>query len=167
MDNLRAAILRPQLGQIDANRERWNAHYRAVERELANVPGIRLPQRRQEETYVGSSIQFLLTDFASGSIVDFLRRCKERGVEIKWFGADRPVGYTSRHQSWRYLDPQSLPETDRILDRLCDMRLPLTFTVEDCRLIGGIIRDCALATRAAVAAGEISGDTTDFALEAT
>ncbi|MEM6423528.1 MAG: aminotransferase, partial [Pseudomonadota bacterium] len=68
---------------------------------------------------------------------------KARGVELKWFGAPEPHGYTSAHQSWRYVDPQVLPRTDRLLSRLFDMRLPLTFTVEDCRLIGRIIADCA------------------------
>ena len=167
MDNLRAAILRPQLARIDAYREAWNARYRAVEEELGNVAAIRLPRRPREETYVGSSIQFHLPDFGRRSIRDFLRRCTERGVEIKWFGAEQPVGYTSRHQSWRYLESQTLPETDRVLDHLCDMRLPLTFSEADCRLIGEIIRDCALATRAAIAAGELADGDPSFALEAT
>jgi dTDP-4-amino-4,6-dideoxygalactose transaminase len=165
MDNLRAAILRPQLRLLDSNRDRWNARYRAVEQEVANVPGITLPRRLAEETYVGSSIQFRLTEFDARGIVHVLKLCKRRGVEIKWFGAPEPVGYTSRHQSWRYIAPQDLPTTDRILDQLCDIRLPLTFSVDDCSLIGSIIRECVLETRAALAAGELS-ETSDFVLEA-
>ena len=42
-----------------------------------------------------------------------------------------------------YVDPQVLPETDRILSSLFDMRLPLTFSVEDCRHIAAIIAFCA------------------------
>ena len=38
---------------------------------------------------------------------------------------------------------QDLPQTDRILAGLFDMRLPLTFTLEDCDLIAAIICDCA------------------------
>lgn len=60
---------------------------------------------------------------------------------MKWFGDAEPAGFTSAHQSWRYLDAQQLPQTDRVLSTLFDMRLPLTFTREDCSLIGQIIRE--------------------------
>jgi hypothetical protein len=65
------------------------------------------------------------------------------GVELKWFGAADPVGFTSAHPSWRYIGPQSLPRTDAVLAGLFDMRLPLTFSIEDCRQIGHIIAACA------------------------
>ncbi len=34
---------------------------------------------------------------------------------------------------------QALPRTDRILSTLMDMRIPLTFSLEDCTLIAEII----------------------------
>lgn len=151
MDNLRAAILRPQLAMLDAICARWNERYDAVADELMNTPGIRLPNRPPKEQFVGSSIQFLAPDFGADAMHDFLGRCHARGVELKWFGAMEPVAFTSRHQSWRYAGAQTLPETDRILDTLCDMRLPLTFSLEDCRLIGTIIRESVLTTREAMA----------------
>lgn len=155
MDNLRAAILRPQLAALDRNCARWNERYEAVAGELRNVPGIRLPNRPPQEQFVASSIQFLVPDFDAQAVQDFLARCLEHKVEIKWFGAPEPFAFTSRYHSWRYAGAQRLPMTDRVLDQLCDMRLPLTFSLEDCRLIGSIIRDCALATRDAVARGNL------------
>jgi dTDP-4-amino-4,6-dideoxygalactose transaminase len=155
MDNLRAAILRPQLARLDDQCARWNARYRLIEEALRNVPGLSLPVRPPEETYVGSSIQFRLPEASEPAILDFLSRALERGIALKWFGAPSPVAYTSRHDSWRYIAPQSLPQTDRILSTLIDMRIPLTFTEEDCTTIGGIIRDCALATRGAMAQGQL------------
>lgn len=155
MDNLRAAILRPQLAALDNNCRRWNERYHAVAGELRNVPGIRLPQRPQDEEFVASSFQFLLPDFDRNAVEDFLARCLARNVEIKWFGAREPFAFTSRHQSWRYAGAQDLPKSDAVLDQLCDMRLPLTFSIDDCRFIGSIIRDSALATRAAVDSGNL------------
>ena len=70
-----------------------------------------------------------------------------RGVELKWFGDSEPIAFTSRYDSWRYLERQSLPATDRILASLLDMRIPLTFSVEDCRQIGRIIGDCLETVR--------------------
>lgn len=155
MDNLRAAILRPQLRNLDDNCRRWNERYEAVVEELRNVPGVRLPHRPPEEQFVASSIQFLLPNFNPAAVQDFLARCLERNVEIKWFGAPEPFAFTSRYESWRYAGEQRLPKTDRVLDQLCDMRLPLTFSLEDCSLIGSIIRESALGTREAIATGTL------------
>lgn len=141
MDNLRAAILRPQLKLLDENRERWNVRYRAVETALQNIDGLVIPQRPDQETYVGSSIQFLAEGLGTDTLQDFIARCQARGVELKWFGGAEPVAYTSRHDSWRYVDAQRLPQTDAILDKLCDMRIPLTFSIEDYQLIGEIIAE--------------------------
>lgn len=146
MDNLRAAILRPQLKQLDANCGRWNARYGVIEEEIGRAPCIKRIARSPREQFVGSSIQFRLPEFSSVALSDFLSRCAARGVELKWFGASEPVGFTSDHRSWRFVEAQSLPQTDRVLAGLCDMRLPLTFSLEDCRLIGRIIREAALET---------------------
>ena len=141
MDNLRAAILRPQLADLPRQVERWNALYRVVEEGLRNTPGLKVIDRPAEESIVGSSIQFLLPEFSADQIGDVLKRCAARGVDLKWFGGAEPVAFTSRYDSWRYASPQSLPNTDRILSGLMDMRLPLTFSVEDARLIAGIIAE--------------------------
>ncbi|MDX1604695.1 MAG: DegT/DnrJ/EryC1/StrS family aminotransferase [Candidatus Competibacterales bacterium] len=142
MDNLRASILRPQIADLDRNVTRWNERYRAVEHELGRADGLYLPVRPAEEKFVGSSIQFLIPGITAEGARAFVSACRERGVELKWFGAAEPVGYTSRHQSWRYLARQNLPRTDAILDELFDMRIPLTFSIDDCRLIGQIIAEC-------------------------
>ena len=139
MDNLRAAILRPQLTELDRLVAAWNERYRAIEEVLRTVPGVRLPERPEQETYVGSSIQFHVLGLDETGIREFVKACNARGVELKWFGDAEPVAFTSRYDSWRYLERQSLPETDRILASLLDMRIPLTFSVEDCRQIGRII----------------------------
>jgi len=141
MDNLRAAILRPQLADLPRQVDRWNALYRTVEQGLRNTPGLKIIERREGESIVGSSIQFLLPAFSEPQITTVLEGCAARGVELKWFGCAEPVAFTSRYDSWRYTDAQSLPETDRILAGLIDMRLPLTFSVGDAGLIGRIIRE--------------------------
>ena len=60
MDNLRAAILRPQLPLLADRVARWARLYQTLEAGLAGVPGLRLVTRPVEETYVGSSFQFRL-----------------------------------------------------------------------------------------------------------
>ncbi|MEL7212465.1 MAG: DegT/DnrJ/EryC1/StrS family aminotransferase [Pseudomonadota bacterium] len=141
MDNLRAAILRPQLRDLQRQCDRWNDRYRVVEEGLANTPGLYLPHRPEAEEYVMSSFQFLLLDWDPIAIRRVIAGCLNRGVELKWFGAEDPVAFTSKYDSWRYANPQPMPKTDRVLHGILDMRLPLTFSLEDCALIARIIRD--------------------------
>jgi dTDP-4-amino-4,6-dideoxygalactose transaminase len=139
MDNLRAAILRPQIPTLAGRIARWNALYRRLEAGLAATPGLRLIPRPQAESYVASSFQFLLPGWTPERITAFVARAAARGVELKWFGAAEPAGFTSRYDSWRYAAPQSLPVTDRVLAGLLDLRLPLTFTEADAAQIARII----------------------------
>jgi dTDP-4-amino-4,6-dideoxygalactose transaminase len=141
MDNLRAAILRPQLRDLDAQAKRWNDRYKILENGLSGANRLTLINRPADEHYVASSFQFLLLDWADADIVDLVARCAARGVELKWFGADDPVAFTSKYDSWRYANPMPMPATDRVLKGVMDMRLPLTFSLEDCAQIARILRE--------------------------
>ncbi len=140
MDNLRAAILRPQLRLLGDRVVRWKTLYEVLEAGLRDTPGLRLTHRPAEEIYVGSSFQFLLPDWNGLRVEAVMARCAARGVELKWFGAADPVAFTSRYSHWRYANPEPMPPTDRILAGLIDLRLPLTFTLGDVSLIARIIR---------------------------
>ncbi|ATG39058.1 DegT/DnrJ/EryC1/StrS family aminotransferase [Phaeobacter piscinae] len=140
MDNVRAAILRPQLRDLEQQVQRWNARYRQVEEGLRDTPGLTVVERPEKEAYVGSSIQFLLLDWREEAVREVLRRCAARGVELKWFGTPEPVAFTSRYDSWRYAETPRLPQSDRILAGIVDMRVPLTFSLADCAQIARIIR---------------------------
>lgn len=141
MDNLRAAILRPQLSGLEENIERWNARYRIIEDRLNKVAGITMPERPNGERYVGSSIQLLSPQWTDDRCRQFIAACLQRGVELKWFGDANPVGFTSRFDSWTYAPEQSLDKTIGILKRVFDMRIPLSFNVEDCSFIAEIIAE--------------------------
>ena len=140
MDNLRAAILRPQLRDLGTQCARWNDRYRVVEAGLADTPGLTLIARPAAEGFVASSFQFLLLDWQEGALREFLARCAVRGVELKWFGAAEPVAFTSKYDSWAYAPTAPMPATDRILAGIIDMRLPLTFSLDDCAQIARIIK---------------------------
>ena len=141
MDNLRAAILRPQLADLATQCVRWNERYFAIEAGLRDTTGLTVIERPAEEAIVGSSIQFLLDGWNGASVQELLARCKARGVELKWFGNAEPVGFTSRYDSWSYVDAPAMPASDKVLAGIVDMRVPLTFTLEDCAQIARIIRE--------------------------
>jgi dTDP-4-amino-4,6-dideoxygalactose transaminase len=151
MDNLRAAILRPQIAMLDDRRARWRVLYQGMEAGLAAVPGLRLIPRPQVEDYMGSSFQFLLPGWEPARVAALVAACAGRGVELKWFGAAEPLGFTSRYAHWRYAEPVALPQTDRVLAGLIDMRLPLTFGPGDVAQIARIIADEVPRAEAAAA----------------
>ena len=150
MDNLRAAILRPQLAELDTQVARWNERYLALEEGLRATPGLTLVERPEEEQIVGSSFQFLLLDWHGDKVRDVIGRCGARGVELKWFGAEDPVAFTSKYDQWRYAEPQLMPVSDRVLAGVVDLRVPLTFSTEDCAQIARIIRAEVSAVHQAV-----------------
>lgn len=142
MDNLRAAILRPQLADLENNIERWNKRYRIIEQRLSKQNAVQLPMRPKDESFVGSSFQFLIPGITAREARNFIDATQKLGVELKWFGDDEPVAFTSNHKSWRYIEAQQLPKTDTILSSLFDIRIPLTFSLQDCEQIGEIIAVC-------------------------
>ncbi|KZY52662.1 aminotransferase [Sulfitobacter sp. KE29] len=140
MDNLRAAVLRPQLRRLPEQVVRWNERYRVIEAGLRDTPGLTVIDRLEAEGIVGSSIQFLLKGWSAEDVEAVLARCAARGVELKWFGRAEPMGFTSRYDTWRYARAEKMPASDAVLAGLIDMRVPLTFSLEDCALIARIIR---------------------------
>lgn len=140
MDNLRAATLLPQLTRLDDDCKAWNLRHDIAAEMLSTSSQIKLTQRPDKEQYVASSIQFNLPQWEANKFPLLVERCAQRGVVIKWFGSDTPESYTSKYDSWSYLNDDSrLNNTDQVLSTLLDMRLPLTFDEQDCGLIAQII----------------------------
>ncbi len=145
MDALRAAILRPQLKQLDQSIKAWNTRYARLADALTPLSCVTLPRPLKEAQRVGSSLQFRTPDFSAKACVQLLEEMGNHGVELKWFGCPEPLGFTSSHHHWRYLTSGDLPRTDEILRTLFDMRLPLSFSEEDCVHLGKVMRDVLLS----------------------
>lgn len=139
MSTLAAALLRPQLALLPQRAQQWNALYAALEQALSGIAHLRLPVRAPKEQFVASSIQFQL-DLDAQALQVFLAACGARGLHIKWFGVEEPLGFTSNFEHWRYLEPSVLPHTTTMLRGLCDVRIPLSLTTEECAVIGRIAR---------------------------
>lgn len=153
MSNLAAAILRPQLHELNRWIERWNDAYRRIEAGLGAVAHIEPIARDPRDAFVGSSIQFLAApDLPPAVTAAFVEEAAAHGVYIKWFGAGRTAGFTSRYDQWRYLtDTRPLKGADRVLPRLLDMRIAVSFTPQDCRTIVTVLAeamDAAITNRA-------------------
>jgi dTDP-4-amino-4,6-dideoxygalactose transaminase len=151
MSNLVAAASRPQLALLPERARVWTSRYDLLSALLRMLPGVRLPQRPQEEQFVPSSIQFAVSTLEDAQFVGFLDRCRARGVYLKWFGAARATGYTSVSGQWGFLrDPHTPAATAGLLERLCDMRIPLTLSDDECVTTVTIIGEELAAARASI-----------------
>ncbi len=139
MSNLAAALLRPQIALLEERAARWNRIHAQLAQALGRTPGLSLPRRDLKEAFVASSIQFSL-DFDAIQMQEFLVQCDARGLHLKWFGVEEPVGFTSNYAHWHYLARQPLmPRSMQVLSRLLDLRTPLSLNEADCALIGQIV----------------------------
>jgi sulfopropanediol 3-dehydrogenase len=136
MSALTAALVRPQLGLLAKRAEVWNARYAQLAESLGQIDGVRVPERDRREQYVASSIQF---NVDHADIAAFVLRAASSGVELKWFGAEQPKGFTSRFDHWRYAPEQSVPRAAEVLATLIDMRIPLAMTSSQVEQIVRII----------------------------
>ncbi len=145
MSALAASVARPQLELLPERAAIWNERYAELAELLAADAHIYIPERHPDEQYVASSIQFTVEELDESQMAEWVALAADHGVSIKWFGRPEPVGFTSRFDHWRYADEQMLRPTTEVLSGLCDMRIPLHMTADDCRTAATIIR-AALAT---------------------
>ena len=115
---------------------------------ITNVTGDHFDRHGSFEHYVASKRRLaesvgrdglLILPRGDGVAAEFANATAGR---IAWFGGSEPQGFTSRYDSWRYIESkQRLPQTLKILACTFDLRIPLTFSVEDMVVIGEIIDD--------------------------
>ncbi len=143
MSNLAAAVARPQIGLLAERAKVWNERYRKLADGLGSIQNIRIPPRPTREQFVASSIQFSVKGLSAAEMDLFLDASARRGVFIKWFGRKQPLGFTSVHDHWEYVEEkQNLPQSERVLSEVCDMRIPLALPLESCDTIVAVIRHC-------------------------
>ncbi len=140
MSSLVASILRPQLKLLDARNEKWRRIYGWLAPQINSITNLAIPPRPAAEQFVPSSIQFLVENLPGDMIDRFVSAADARGVHVKWFGRRDPEGFTSRHDHWRYVaERNNLSIAEKVLDQLCDIRLPSSLGEEDCATIASVL----------------------------
>jgi dTDP-4-amino-4,6-dideoxygalactose transaminase len=139
MSSLVAELALPQLPLLPARVADWNASHDRIAARLARLPGVALPCRDPAEAYAQSSIQFRLPGRDAAGMAAFVAAVRGRGVFVKWFGTDRAEGYTSNPAHWGHLDPAGSTAAMAIQATLCDIRLPLGLTAQDCDRIADVL----------------------------
>ena len=72
MTDMTAALLRPQLRELETWIGIWNRSYACLEASIAAIPKLRPIARGPREAYVGSSIQFMVEELDRSAIEHFV-----------------------------------------------------------------------------------------------
>ena len=139
MNNLTAAVLRPQIALIDERIASFKANHTRLVELLSDVDCIQIPQAVDNSEHVGDSLQFNLIDFSDEQIADFVKSNADLGIKIQIFGC-KDNARDFRNWSYSFNEAPELNKTADIISCACDLRLPMTFTLQDIELLASLIK---------------------------
>ncbi|MEX5727015.1 dTDP-4-amino-4,6-dideoxygalactose transaminase [Rhodovulum iodosum] len=128
MQNLSAAVIRPQLAEVARRVRDGRANHDYVAERLNGSSWLDVPPPLAPETRAPDSIQFNLVGFrADAEAHAFQAAAKARGVSVQVFGLSQDNARA--YWNWQFLDDlPELPKTRAMLMRACDVRLPARLT---------------------------------------
>lgn len=124
LNNLSAAIIRPQLAELPRRVRDGRANHDHVASQINNSPWMQVPDKLEPEVRAPDSIQFNLYGMTDDEVRAFAQISAENGVKVQVFGlsSDNARAFWN----WQFIpDLPELPKTRAMLMRACDVRLPV------------------------------------------
>lgn len=139
MQNLSAAVIRPQLPEVAGRVAKGRAGHDRVAAALNASPFLTVPDALPPEDRAPDSIQFNLKgDWTDAEARAYQAAAKRRGVSVQIFGLSEDNARA--FWNWQFLgDLPDLPQTRAMLMRACDVRLPTRLTEEELDFIAAAL----------------------------
>jgi len=129
MNNLSAAVIRPQFSEIPRRVADGRANHDYVAARLATSAYIDVPSALAPELRAPDSIQFNLVGFSEAESRQLMAASKTNGAPISIFGLH--PDNARAFWNWKFIgNIPDLPKTRAMLMKACDMRLPARLTRE-------------------------------------
>ncbi len=143
MQNLSAAVIRPQLPEVASRVAKGRAGHDRVADQLNQSAWLAVPPPLPPEERAPDSIQFNLAgDWTDAEARRFQAEAKRRGVAVQVFGLSEDNARA--FWNWQFLgETPDLPQTRAMLMRACDVRLPTRLTETELDFIAAAIVDAA------------------------
>jgi dTDP-4-amino-4,6-dideoxygalactose transaminase len=143
MQNLSAAVIRPQLPEVATRVAKGRSGHDRVAARLNESPWLAVPEALAPELRAPDSIQFNLTgDWSDAEARRFQSEAKRRGVTVQVFGLSEDNARA--FWNWQFLgEAPNLPQTRAMLMRACDVRLPTRLTEAELDFIAAALADAA------------------------
>ena len=145
MQNLSAAVIRPQLPEVTDRVAKGRAGHDRVAEQLNACAHFAVPPSLPGEDRAPDSIQFnLIGDWTDAKALQFQAAAKGTGVSVQVFGLSD--GNARAFWNWEFLGPApELPKTRAMLMRACDVRLPTRLTHAELDYIANALISAARA----------------------
>ena len=152
MQNLSAAVIRPQIAEVPRRVANGRANHDYVAACLNRSRWIDVPSALAPELRAPDSIQFNLVGFdTDAEVMAYQSEAKNRGVPVQVFGLSQDNARA--FWNWKFLgEAPELPKTRAMLMRACDARLPARLTRDDLDFIVGALVAAAEAVKGRQAA---------------
>jgi dTDP-4-amino-4,6-dideoxygalactose transaminase len=131
MQNLSAAVILPQLPEIDRRVRQGRENHDYMADRLNRSALLQVPPALPKEERAPDSIQFnLMGDWSDAEARRFEAATKRRGAGVQIFGLS--PDNARAFWNWQFLpDQPDLPKTRAMLMRACDLRLPARLTRDE------------------------------------
>lgn len=142
LNNLSAAIIRPQLAELPRRVRDGRANHDYVAEQLNLSPWMQVPEKLAPEVRAPDSIQFNLHGMSDDDVRRFSSAAAEQGVKVQVFGlsSDNARAFWN----WQFIpDLPELPQTRAMLMRACDVRLPVQLGRDDLDAIIAVLVNAA------------------------
>ena len=151
MNNLSAAIIQPQLAELDRRVRDGCSNHDYVADKLSTSPHIVVPAPLGPELRAPDSIQFNLVDFTETEARRLISLSKSSGVPVSIFGLSEDNARA--FWNWQFIgNIPELPKTRAMLMKACDMRLPVRLTRDELDFIANSVLDAVSAVKDMTAA---------------
>lgn len=138
MTNLTAAIIRSQLGSIEARAAKYKDLFSGLCSRLTVCDRIELPLEDQRATRIPDSMQFRIRGFSRPQLQKFAQRMKQTGLPLSVLGLEQDNARA--FWNWLYMgNIPDLPATRAALENTCDMRLVPSLTTVHLDYIAGAV----------------------------
>ena len=143
MQNLSAAVIRPQLPELARRVDQGRFNHDHVAAQLNDSPWLDVPPPLGPEERAPDSIQFNLIGFETDAEARaFQAAAKKRGIAVQVFGLSEDNARA--FWNWQFLgDQPDLPQTRAMLMRACDVRLPTRLTQSELDFIAAALVEAA------------------------
>lgn len=145
LNTLSAALIRPQLKLLPDRVQRGRRNYDHVANMLSRSQWISVPRALPQEERAPDSIQFNLVGMDDHQVDEFVSNAAASGLKAEIFG--RSTDNARAFWNWDFLpENPDQPMTRAMLDRACDVRLPVRLSIEECETVAETVLNAVDAT---------------------
>ncbi len=138
LNNLSAAIIRPQLAELPRRVRDGRRNHDYVAAQLNASKWMQVPDALPAESRAPDSIQFNLLGLSDDQVRHFVQIAGANGVKVQVFGLS--TDNARAFWNWQFIaDVPELPHTRAMLMRACDVRLPVQLEQSDLDAIAGVL----------------------------